>query len=321
MTEPNKTQGGDGFLPDSRGHRYGDQLRFIARFPAYTTVDQPQGLTWWYRQGDDVASLDLRWAPGKGGGVSGVSVSGDVAWGSWIMRRDIDPLPEGAVVAGMPEPHRQLFDRYGGIRPVVFPDPFEGLAWAILGQQISVAFAAQLKNAVAERYGTMVEDGGRRLSVFPSASVLSRVTADELRGMKLSRQKAETLIAVAQAADDGTWDLQELYSKPSQEAYKALVRIKGIGPWTAEYCLLRAFGHPDILPAGDVALRRSWARASEKALVSESELRQAGEVWRGMRSDFAFWLWLDNLSRRHARIFEISQPERMDNGDGGTDFA
>jgi DNA-3-methyladenine glycosylase II len=139
--------------------------------------------------------------------------------------------------------------------------------------------------------------------------------------MKLSRQKAETLIAVAQAADEGTWDLQELYSMPSQEAYDALVRIKGIGPWTAEYCLLRVFGHPDILPAGDVALRRAWAWTTERALVSESELRQAGEIWRGMRSDFAFWLWLDNLSRRNAGTFGISQPERMGNGDGGTDFA
>ena len=47
MTAPNKSQGGDSFLPESRDHRYGDRLRFIARFPAYTTVEQPQGLTCW----------------------------------------------------------------------------------------------------------------------------------------------------------------------------------------------------------------------------------------------------------------------------------
>jgi 3-methyladenine DNA glycosylase/8-oxoguanine DNA glycosylase len=173
MAAPNKTQGGEGFLPESRDHRCGDQLRFIARFPAYTTVDQPDGLTWWYRRGDDVVSLDLRQAPGN----EGVSANEDVEWGTWVMRRDLDTLPGGSRIEGMSNPHRQLFYRYGGIRPVVFPDPFAGLAWAILGQQITVAFAAQLKNTVAERCGTMVEDTGRRLAVFRSASVLSRVPA------------------------------------------------------------------------------------------------------------------------------------------------
>lgn len=154
------------------------------------------------------------------------------------MRPDINPLPGGSCVDGM-------------------PGPFEGLEWAILGQQIAVAFAAHLKNAVAERYGTMVEDAGGRQAVFSSASALSRATADELRGMKLSRQKAETLMAVAQAVAEGSWDLQDLYGMPSQEAYDALAGIKWIGPWTAVYCLLRVFGYLDNLPAGEVALRRA----------------------------------------------------------------
>ncbi|NMP24926.1 DNA-3-methyladenine glycosylase family protein [Sulfobacillus harzensis] len=283
------------FLAESRDHRYGEQLRFIARFPAYATIVQPEGVTWWYRRREAPAVLRLTKDPEN----QGVRVQGDVEVGRRVMRQDAAPLPDGIRLEGLPAVHRRLFDQYGGIRPVVFADPFEGVAWAILGQQITVGFAAQLKNAVAARYGTMIPEAGANCAVFPSASVLSRVHVDDLRTLKLSRQKAETLIAVARAIDDGKWDWSRLSAMPSQEAYEVLIKMKGIGPWTAEYCLLRVFGHPDVLPAGDVALRRAWARISDRPVVSESDLRHGGAVWRGMRSDFAFWLWLDNFRQRH----------------------
>lgn len=284
------------FLVDSRDHRYGEQLRFIARFPAYTTVEHPHGVTWWYRSGEQPAFLRLTWDSAN----QGVNVEGDVSLGRWVMRRDAVPLPDATYLESLPAAHRWLVDQYGGIRPVVYADPFEGVSWAVLGQQITVGFAAQLKNAVAAHYGTMI-DPGSGLAVFPSAATLSRTSVDDLRTLKLSRQKAETLIAVARAVEDGAWDWHQLYAMPSPEAYEVLVQMKGIGPWTAEYCLLRVFGHQDILPAGDVALRRAWGRLSDKPLVTEADLRQAGEAWKGYQSDFAFWLWMDNFQRRSNR--------------------
>ncbi len=286
-------RGATDFLADSPDHRYGEQLRFITRFPAYATVEHSHGVTWWYRVGGEPAFVRFTWDRAN----QGLKLDGDVTMGQWVMRRDAIPLPDRTYVDALPAAHRRLFDQFGGIRPPVYADPFEGVSWAILGQQITVGFAAQLKNRVADRYGTVV-DHQSGLAVFPRAATISRASLDDLRALKLSRPKAETLIRVAQAVEEGMWDWHQLYTMPTQEAYEVLVQMKGIGPWTAEYCLLRVFGRPDILPAGDVALRRAWGRISGEPTVSEADLRHAGEVWKGYRSDFAFWLWLDNFQRR-----------------------
>ncbi len=281
------------FLAESSDHRYGEQLRFIARFPAYTTIEYQDAVTWWYREGEEPAFVRFTWD----GANQGLKLHGDVTMGQWVMRRDAIPLPDRTYVEALPTAHRRLFDQCGGVRPPVYAEPFEGVSWAILGQQITVGFAAQLKERVAARYGTIV-DQESGLFVFPSAATMSRASIDDLRALKLSRQKAETLIRVAQAVEEGIWDWHRLYTMPSQDAFEMLVQMKGIGPWTADYCLLRVFGHPDILPTGDVALRRAWGRITGNPLVSEADLRQAGDVWKGCRSDFAFWLWLDNFQRR-----------------------
>lgn len=292
----------DHVLVDSPDHRYTAQLGFIAHFPAYTTVEKDDGVTWWFRQGEKPRSLRLTRDPKN----RAVRVTGDLGIARWVMRHDARPLPDRGQIRDLPAPHRQLFEQFGGIRPIVFANPFEGMAWAILGQQITVGFAAQLKNAIAQRYGTKVVDGGNECAVFPTASVMSRASIDELRQLKLSRQKAETLVWVAQALESGHWDVGRWHALETRNVYEELLSVKGIGPWTAEYCLLRVFGHPDILPAGDVALRRAWAHITNTSMVSETDLRQVSEFWQGVRSDFAFWLWLYSFQQRHGRETKVS---------------
>lgn len=228
-------------------------------------------------------------------------IEGDVATIHRVMRTNMGSLPGQEKVLGYPPSHRALFERFGGIRPVIFADAFEGLAWAILGQQITVALASRMKEAVARRFGTVIDVGSHPLFVFPSASMLAGATVDELRALKLSGQKAQTLLNVAREIDTGIWDIGRMTTVSTDEAFLELTRFKGIGPWTAEYSLLRTFGHPDVLPAGDVALRRAWERITAQQTVTEAELRLAGNQWRGMKSDFAFWLWLDNFVRRPVR--------------------
>lgn len=282
-------------LISSEHHRYLKQLAFIEDFPAYTTERLGDDLILWYRVGDSIASLDFRIESKTGE----ITVFGDAAVIRRVLQCDLQNLPQDHKEETCGAFHWQLWQQYRGIRPVLFADAFEGLSWTILGQQITVTLAVQLKNALAHSYGTVFDGITRSIAVFPSARQLSRVTVEQLQLLHLSRQKAAALIGLAQAIDGGHWALEPLYQLPTHLALEELQQFKGIGPWTAEYSLNRVFGHPDVIPAADIGLRRAWSRITgQTMLVSENSLRVYAQCWAGWRSDFAFWLWLSNLDDR-----------------------
>jgi DNA-3-methyladenine glycosylase II len=283
-------------LPPVPGHRFAEQLAFLGAFPAYTAESVGDGVLLWYRAGTAVRSLELRPAPG-----GGVAVAGDLALARAILRADAAPLPPASALPPHPTAHRLLHRRYGGIRPVLFPEPFEGICWAILGQQVTVAQAARLKADLARRHGEAVRGPADPLHVFPGPERVAALPTAELRAAGLSRQKAGALSAVAAAIASGAWDPEGLRRQPEREAMERLERFPGVGRWTAEYVLLRVAGHPDVLPAGDAALQRAWARLQGRdGRVDAAALRAAGAAWAGWRSDFAFCLWLHNREARRA---------------------
>ncbi len=157
---------------------------------------------------------------------------------------------------------------------------FDGLAKVIISQQLSVAAAG----AIHARCLAQIE-------AFSPQAILS-AEDDTLRAGGLSAGKIRTLRAVAAEIDAGRLDLAPLKSAPADDAIAELTRIKGIGRWTAEVYALFGLRHPDIMPAGDLALRESarlafaWAeRPSEKDLLARAE------AWRPHRSVAARLLW------------------------------
>jgi DNA-3-methyladenine glycosylase II len=184
-----------------------------------------------------------------------------------------------------------LLARYRGLRPLVIPDPFEALVWAILGQQINVAFAAKTKRALIHAYGEPLSDG---LWLFPEPARLAAVTPEGLRRLQISRQKAVYIAGLARA----DVDFEALRALPDEDVVVALTRLKGIGRWTAEYLLLRGFGRRDAIPAGDMGLRIVLGRLCGLGRnASEAEVRQMAEAWAPWRGYVAFYLWFA-LQRR-----------------------
>jgi DNA-3-methyladenine glycosylase II len=178
-----------------------------------------------------------------------------------------------------------LVKRYRGLRPLVIPDPFETLVWAILGQQINVTFAAKTKRALIEKYGEPVGDG---LWLFPESSRLAALSPEELRPLQISRQKGLYITELARAGVD----FATLRRLPDEAAIDKLVRLKGVGRWTAEYLLLRGFGRPDAIPAGDMGLRIIVGRLHGLGRnATETEVRDMAEAWRPWRGYVAFYLW------------------------------
>jgi DNA-3-methyladenine glycosylase II len=137
--------------------------------------------------------------------------------------------------------------------------PFEALTWAIIGQQINLRFAIQLRHtfiAIAKIY----HPSG--LMCYPDAAAVCKFSSEQLGAHKFSRAKADTLIRVANQVVDGILPLDQWQQNahPANEIEAALLNVKGIGPWTAHYTLMRGFGVADCSLHGDVAVRKALAR-------------------------------------------------------------
>jgi DNA-3-methyladenine glycosylase II len=114
---------------------------------------------------------------------------------------------------------------------------------------------------------------------------------EKMRACGLSMPKMRAFRAVAQAVADGL-DLIGLGALAAEEAHRALVAVKGIGPWTADVFLLFCLGHPDAFPAGDIALQEAAKLAlGLKQRPDARKLEEIAERWRPLRGIAARMLW------------------------------
>ena len=193
------------------------------------------------------------------------------------------------------------WQRCRGFRPVALPDVFEAIAWAIIGQQITVAFASKCKRALTEQYGERFVVGGDKYLLFPKPEVVASLGEDDLRPLQFSRQKSRYLLNLARRIVSGDFDIDALWSLTAEEASHQLQTLVGVGRWTAEYVLLRGLGHADAIPAGDVALQRAIGRAYFGRMATEAEVRTLAECWAPWRGYAAVCWWytqrLDQLKK------------------------
>ncbi len=167
------------------------------------------------------------------------------------------------------------------------PGAFDGLELAvraILGQRVSVKAATSLAGRLAGRLGEPIETPVPVLNrLFPLPARLADVEESELRSLGISGPRAATIRAIAQAVLSRQIDLEP---SPDPEAVIAeLVRLPGIGDWTAHYIAMRALRWPDAFPAGDLGLLKAMGGKSVQ------RLREAGEAWRPWRAYAAMYLW------------------------------
>jgi DNA-3-methyladenine glycosylase II len=157
---------------------------------------------------------------------------------------------------------------------------FAGLAAIIMSQQVSTASATAIFGRLQARIVPL------------EAAEIAKATEEDLRACGLSNAKIRALRAVAQAIAEGALDLKGLGGLDAEDAHKALVAVKGIGPWTADIFLLFCLGHPDAFPAGDLALQEAAKLALNlKRRPDAARLERIAERWRPLRGVAARMLW------------------------------
>ena len=174
---------------------------------------------------------------------------------------------EGLARAGYPEPR-------------IREPGYETLLRTIVGQQVSVAAAQSIWNKLAAALGDLTDP-----------KIVAAASDETLRAAGLSRQKASYARSLAEEVTSGRLDLANL-SSDDEEAIAQLVRVKGIGRWSAEIYLLFAEGRPDIWPAGDLAVQIEIGRMmGQEERPSEKQLRAWAEPWRPHRGAAAIFAW------------------------------
>lgn len=147
---------------------------------------------------------------------------------------------------------------YAGLRMAGIPDMHEALCWCIIGQQINLAFAHTLKRRLTEQYGASLEYEGQVYYTFPSPETLAGLTVDELKQLQFSTRKAEYVIGVSQLMAAGELTKEQLQQLSGYEAQiAALVKVRGIGLWTANYVLMKTFGRMQSITYGDAGLNKA----------------------------------------------------------------
>jgi DNA-3-methyladenine glycosylase II len=181
----------------------------------------------------------------------------------------------------------------GVVLPRVNPRHFAGMAKVICGQQLSVQSAAAIWSRFAVLPGALEPQSYLELS------------EEAVRGSGFSRGKFLSLRAVAEAVLAGELNFAEVDALPAEEAIARLVALKGIGPWTAEVYLLFCAAHPDIFPAGDLALLKAAHQGlGLGARPSIKEMIVLAHDWSPHRSAAAllFWRYFAALKNRESSL-------------------
>jgi AraC family transcriptional regulator of adaptative response / DNA-3-methyladenine glycosylase II len=173
--------------------------------------------------------------------------------------------------------------RLPGLRVAGAFDGFELAVRTVLGQQVSVKGASTLAGRWAQAFGEAIATPYPELTrLSPTAERMAEVPAEQAAALGMVGARARCLVGLAAAVAQRQIVLS--YAANVEEQIDGLMRLPGIGHWTANYIAMRALHWPDAFPTGDLVLMRA-ARSNQK------QLQQRSEAWRPWRAYAAHYLW------------------------------
>ena len=176
---------------------------------------------------------------------------------------------------------RPLIEEYGAceIDPF-YHEPFETLISSIIAQQLSVKAA----NTIEARVKTLT---GKR----HRPEKLLSASHQDLRECGLSNRKVEYILGIAQAAHEKSLDFNVLANLDDREVIGELVRLRGVGQWTAEMLMIFSLGRMDVFSSRDVGLQRGMKSLFGEKASDLPKMEKLAERWRPYRSVASWYLW------------------------------
>jgi len=202
-----------------------------------------------------------------------------------------DTLAEGVAELARRDPHLAAVVERHGAPPLWERAPgFQTLVQIILEQQISLS-------AGRAAYGRL-----ERLAGAVTAERVSALSEAELRGAGLTRQKSAYIRDIAKAIVAGEFDPDALAALDDDDARAALIKLRGVGAWTADIYLLMALLRADIWPSGDLALVAAIREVKRlRSLPGSDRIGRITRAWSPWRAVAARVLWHHYLSTPRSR--------------------
>ncbi len=185
-----------------------------------------------------------------------------------------------------------LVETYFGYRIIGQPDLFESLIWAVLGQQINLQFAYTLKQRFVEQFGKQFAFKDRTYYLFPRPEVVAALSDAHLLPLQFSKQKSKYVTLIAQAFLEGFIVQKDLAQLPFDEAKARLIRIKGVGNWTANYALMKTFRYPNSFPLEDAGIHNAIKRLKKmKEKPTLDQVKKIFSKYKGWEAYATLYLW------------------------------
>jgi len=196
----------------------------------------------------------------------------------------LTPQEISAIIAKRDPAFRKLIKQIGP-PPVRRSAPvahrFPTLARAITGQLLATKAAATIHQRVIDLCEGTVD-----------ANSITNAGHAQLRAVGLSNAKAAAMLDLAERTLDGRIHLAQHGKMSDHEVLSDVVAVRGIGPWTAQMYLMHTLARHDVWPPGDFGVRNGWSQLHQLTkMISETDLRRAGDAFAGVRSDVAWYCW------------------------------
>ena len=177
-----------------------------------------------------------------------------------------------------------LIEQFGPYRPRPTPDPYGALVRSILFQQLAGAAASAIMRRVFALFG----DEERT----PAPHDFLRASDANLRAAGLSRQKTSYLRDLARHVASGQLDFAALASQEDAAVVEHLTAVRGVGEWSAHMFLMFHLGRPDVLPVGDLGVRKGMQAAyGLRKEPSPKRAQRIGAPWAPYRSVGSWYMW------------------------------
>ena len=173
----------------------------------------------------------------------------------------------------------RLIDAAGHIYREVNPDLFDDLIDSIMGQQISTAAHNTVRKRISEKFGRLTKEK------------ICSLSDEELQGVGLSWRKVSYIRDFTNKVISGEFNIDSLYAMDDEQVIKELVKLKGVGRWTAEMVLTFSMQRPDVLSYGDLAIRRGIMKLYNMENLSEEEFHNLTDKFSPYRTTAALYFW------------------------------